>query len=148
MLDIRHRVGVNAPAGSVFEQLATLEGLRGWWTTDTRGSAETGSTVEFYFGADDRRIFMQVLDATPPERVVWRCVDGPPEWIGSDVTFDLRMDAAETVVLFTHSGWKEPVEFMHHCTSKWGAFLVSLKHHTESGAGRPFPTDDKLSSWD
>jgi len=42
-------------------------------------------------------------------------------------------------VLFKHAGWAEPVEFMHHCSTKWATFLLSLKQLFETGKGRPAP---------
>ena len=39
--------------------------------------------------------------------------------------------------MFKHQGWKEPVEFMHHCSTKWGSFLMSLKSLVETGEGAP-----------
>ncbi|HEY5240144.1 MAG TPA: hypothetical protein VIJ22_01710 [Polyangiaceae bacterium] len=47
----------------------------------------------------------------------------------------------KTFVLFSHAGWAEPVEFMHHCSTKWGTFLLSLKALVEKGKGRPAPDD-------
>jgi hypothetical protein len=49
-----------------------------------------------------------------------------------------------TIILFKHQGWKEPVEFMHHCRTKWGMFLLSLKSVHEPGKGTPWPNDIKL----
>jgi hypothetical protein len=42
-------------------------------------------------------------------------------------------DGDWTIILFKHQGWKEPVEFMHHCSTKWGMFLRSLKSVLEPG---------------
>jgi uncharacterized protein YndB with AHSA1/START domain len=145
--DIRHRLGVHAPPSVVFEHLATVDGLERWWTDDVRGGTAVGETIGFYFGAPDRFFDMQVIESVPDERVRWRCTDGPPEWIGTDVTFDLG-DGDETVVLFGHNGWREPVEFMSHCSTKWAAYLLSLKASAESGSGRPYPHDQEVSSWD
>jgi hypothetical protein len=50
-------------------------------------------------------------------------------------------------VLFTHRGWKEPVEFMYHCSTKWGSFLMSLKSLVETGEGAPAPRDVQISDW-
>jgi hypothetical protein len=47
-------------------------------------------------------------------------------------------------VLFKHAGWKEPVEFMHHCSTKWATFLLSLRDMLESSSGRPYPHDVKI----
>jgi hypothetical protein len=49
--------------------------------------------------------------------------------------------------LFEHAGWSEPVEFMHHCSTKWGSFLMSLKSLVETGAGAPAPQDVQISDW-
>ena len=73
---------------------------------------------------------------------------GPAEWVGTTVTFDLKTTGGETVLLFTHADWREPVEFMHHCSTKWGVFLISLKSLLETGKGAPAPNDIKLDSWE
>ena len=91
---------------------------------------------------------MKVLELDPAKRVLWQVVDGPQEWIGTKVSFDLRQDGDWTIVLFKQQGWKEPVEFMHHCSTKWAVFLLSLKSLLETGKGAPAPNDIKLDSWE
>jgi uncharacterized protein YndB with AHSA1/START domain len=50
MVDILHRVGMkSASVEDVYAALTTLEGLSGWWATDTKGRAEVGETLEFRF---------------------------------------------------------------------------------------------------
>ncbi len=148
MYDIRHRIGVEAPVTAVYDQVGTIDGLRQWWTTDTRGRSAVGDTIGFHFGGPDRFMTMEVLELDPAHRVAWRCVDGPAEWIDTTVAFDVREVEGETVLNFTHAGWREPVEFMGHCSSKWGSYLLSLKHGLEDGAARPFPHDVKMSRFD
>jgi uncharacterized protein YndB with AHSA1/START domain len=150
MAEIRHRVGVYAPRKAVYDAVATRAGVAGWWTRDVRGDGALGAKLAFYFGRDEPSAVMDVVEATPEERVVWRCVDGPAEWIGTDVIFDLTSPnhaEGETVVLFTHAGWREPVEFMHHCSTRWGYFMLSLKAGLEGGRATPYPDDAKASSW-
>ena len=53
----------------------------------------------------------------------------------------------ETVLLFTHADWREPVEFMHHCSTKWAYFLLGLKAGLEGGPATPYPQDMAISSW-
>ncbi len=140
MVDILHRVGVLAPGPEkVYEALTTIDGLAGWWTDDTKGSGDLGGTLEFRFprGGFD----MEVVELRPAERVVWRVVDGPPEWVGTTIEWDLRQEGDWTIVLFAHRGWKEPVEFMHHCSTKWATYLMSLKSLVETGEGAPAPRD-------
>ena len=78
---------------------------------------------------------MEVLELRPFERVVWRVIDGPEEWVGTTIEWSLHREGDYTIVLFKHEGWKQPVEFMYHCSTKWGSFLLSLKSTFET-AGR------------
>ena len=140
MVDILHRVAVENTAPSrVYDALTTIDGLAGWWTTDTTGDAAPGGTLAFRFppGGFD----MVVLEATPDEHVRWEVVDGPEEWVGTTIDWRLRSDGDWTVVMFQHQGWEEPVEFMHHCSTKWATYLMSLKGLCETGSGRPAPDD-------
>lgn len=78
---------------------------------------EVGCTIRLRFepvGFD-----MKVLDAKPAQLVLWEVVNGPPEWIGTHVRFELTQEDGFTVVLFRHEAWKEPVELMYHCSTKW-----------------------------
>ena len=140
MVDILHRVAVEKTSPEkVYDALTTLDGLAGWWTTDTTGDAAEGGVIEFRFppGGFD----MKVVETTPSEHVRWEVVDGPDEWVGTTVDWSLRADDDWTVVMFRHEGWAEPVEFMHHCSTKWATYLMSLKGMLETGRGAPAPRD-------
>ena len=146
MVDILHRVGVKTPTpDKVYDALTTVEGLAGWWTDDTKGNGDVGGVLEFRFmpGGFD----IEVLDLVPSERVEWQVIDGPEEWIGTTIDWDLRQEGDYTIVMFKHQGWKEPVEFMHHCSTKWGSYLMSLKSLVETGEGAPSPKDVQISDW-
>ncbi|HWV79074.1 MAG TPA: SRPBCC domain-containing protein [Isoptericola sp.] len=146
MVDILHRIATaTATPEAVYEALTTVEGLAGWWTEKTTGDAGLGGKVEFRF--PDGGFVMEVEELRPIERVVWRVVDGPEEWVGTTVEWDLRQDGDWTVLLFAHRGWREPVEFMHHCSTKWATFLQSLKALVEGGAATPSPRDVKIDNW-
>lgn len=150
MVDILHRVAVRSTApDGVYAALTTLDGLAGWWTEDTTGDVAPGGVIRFRFetanGPDG--FDMLVEEAVPGQRVLWQVVDGPPEWIGTHVGFDLQQADGWTEVLFRHQGWAEPVEFMHHCSTKWATFLLSLKELVETGVGRPAPRDVKIDNW-
>lgn len=147
MVDILHRVGVKSTSpDAVYEALATRDGLAGWWTNDTRGKSEVGEVLEFRFAAGG--FDMKVLELVPAKRVLWQVTGGPEEWIGTTVSWELNQDGDYTIVLFKHEGWKEPVEFMHHCSTKWAVYLMSLKSLLETGEGAPAPHDVEISNWD
>ena len=146
MVDIIHRVGVQgATLDDVYAAVATVDGLAGWWTADTTGDAGVGGLLEFRFGPGD--IEMVVLEQEPGRSVLWEVVDGPAEWIGKTVRWELKQEGDYVIVLFAHEGWKERVEFMSHCSTKWATFLMSLKQLVETGAGAPAPADVQISDW-
>ncbi len=146
MADIRHRVGIGAPQAHVYRALTTTDGLAGWWTEDVRGDPSVGGALEFYFGGEKPGAVMEVVEAAP-NHVQWRCVGGAEEWVGTIITFDLKSEDGETVVLFTHANWREPIEFMYHCSTKWAYFMVSLKGWVEVAMGNAYPNDMKISRW-
>ncbi|MFD9944597.1 SRPBCC domain-containing protein [Nonomuraea sp. NPDC059023] len=143
MVDILHRVGIKAPASEVYAALTTTGGLAGWWTTDTKDVGD--DVIAFRFGAGG--FDMKVLELQPDKRVLWEVVEGPEEWIGTHVVWDLDRADDQTIILFKHEGWAEPVEFMHHCSTKWALFLMSLKSLVETGTGAPDPHDVKIDNW-
>ena len=150
MVDILHRVGIRASLDEVYRALATREGAAGWWTTNTQGESKVGGVLQFRFSADGKQIGgfdMSVLELKPGERVLWQVVDGPAEWIGTKISFDLEREGDFVIVLFKHQGWKEPVEFMSHCSTKWAIYLMSLKSFLETGKGAPSPNDVRIGDW-
>ena len=138
MPDIVHRVGIKTTPDKVYKALSTVEGLRHWWTTETDGDTRRGGIIDFGF------CNMKVMESKTGKRVKWKCVKGPREWVDTVVDFQLKKKEGQTFVLFTHANWKKPVEFMHHCSTKWAVFLLSLKNWLEREEGRPYPYDLKI----
>ena len=68
----------------VFDAIATLDGLRRWWTTIVTGSAAPGGTLRFGFAGLDEQIVMRVDVVRPLSAITWSCVahtgttNGPP----------------------------------------------------------------------
>jgi uncharacterized protein YndB with AHSA1/START domain len=142
MPDIRHRVVMSAPLAQVYSAIATKDGLSDWWTRDgVRGESTEGSKIEFYFGQPEPAAVMEVTRLDPDGQVSWTCVGGADEWVGTELTFALTPKDGETVVLFTHANWRDPSDFMAHCSARWAYFLLSLKSLVETGKGTPSPED-------
>jgi uncharacterized protein YndB with AHSA1/START domain len=150
VFDILHRVGIKASPDEVYQALATPEGVGGWWTTSTTGNRTAGGMLRTVFYADGKQLGafdLKLLELHAGKRVAWEVVSGPPEWLGSKISFDLGTQDGYTIILFRHEGWKEPVEFMYHCSTKWAVFLMSLKSLVETGKGQPSPNDVRISNW-
>src|SRR5260370_35630963 len=124
MADILHRVGIKSSSlGDAYKALTTREGLSAWWTNNTQGESKVGGVLQFRFGAGG--FDMKVLELHPAKRVLWQGVDGPEEWIGTKVSWELKQDGDDTIVLFKTQGWKEPGEFLDHWRTNGGDFLMS-----------------------
>ena len=151
MPDIIHRIGVKATPEAVFNTLSTLEGLAGWWTSDTVGDPRPGGVLTFSFMTPSGdllgRMVFSVDAISQVSAVRWTCLEGPPDWVGTSVTFDLSVHDGQTIVLFGHRGWSEASESMAHCSMKWAVFLLSLREFVETGKGRPSPDDLKIDNW-
>lgn len=152
MADIIHRVGIKAPPSRVYEAVATVDGVARWWTRETTGGSRVGDVLTVRFrdhGADTEkgRMDLEVVTSDPDAAVTWRVRGGPPEWIGTDITFSLARDGEYTILLFGHRNWSEPAEFMAHCSMKWATFLLSLRALVETGEGAPAPDDLKIDNW-
>ena len=81
--------------------MATREGLARWWTTNTQGESKVGGTLKFRFSAGGNDIGgfdMKVLELQPDARVLWQVVDGPAEWIGTQISFELKQEGDYSIV--------------------------------------------------
>ena len=151
MADIIHRIGIRAPAAKVYEAVTTAKGVAGWWTRETTGTAEPGGKIQVLFhnpdGKEIGKMHFALTKLEPGREAHWRFFEGPEEWLGTDVTFQMTQEGDMTVLIFGHRNWKEPVEFMAHCSMKWAVFLLSLRELLETGKGRPAPDDVKIDNW-
>ena len=151
MTDIIHRIGIKSPAAQVYKALSTIEGLANWWTEEVEGDERIGGKIEFTFrsgaGEEIGKMVMEVQELDPQKDVRWRCVEGPAEWIGTDITFQLSEQDSQTIIIFGHRNWREAVEFTAHCSMKWAVFLLSLREYLETGKGKPSPHDLKIDNW-
>jgi hypothetical protein len=120
MLDIVHEIEMNASPSDIVRALLTHATPSAWWFSEA--------------------IAMRVVqeeEAAAGSRVAWRCTDGPPDWIDTVVTFELRPQGAETVVHMAHSSWEPESVLFARCATKWARFLMQLKTFVET----PEPED-------
>jgi uncharacterized protein YndB with AHSA1/START domain len=137
MPEIEHLQTVNVPAAAVYAALTTEAGLAEVWTRDLAVVPQVGAISEFRFGdeAPDR---MRITELVENRRQAWHCVDSVPEWIGTDISFDLEETDGRTTVLLRHSNWREVTACFRSCNYNWAMFLYSLKQYCEDGEGLPF----------
>jgi hypothetical protein len=111
MASILLRVPIDAGEEAIHWAVATSEGVNAWWSNHTEGPDGAGSTMKVSFPDAPTTFDFTVNEDVPGKRVSWNCVSGPPEWIGTGLSFDIERDAdGNRSVLFTHSGWKTTEE--------------------------------------
>ena len=150
MVNIIHRIGIKASPEKVIAALSSISGLANWWTNEVSGDTKMGGKIEFIFRAtngDVKGSMLMQVEETNSNCVRWRCVDGPAEWINTEINFELSQQDDQTILLFGHKNWREAVEFTAHCSMKWATFLLSLRDYVETGKGKPSPNDVKIDNW-
>ncbi len=139
MATILLRMPVEAEPKTVYENVATSRGVNGWWSNHTEGPDGVGSTMKIAFPDAPMTFDFEVVEDYAGERVAWRCLAGPPEWIGTVLSFDIHSDDdGNTSVLFAHDGWKTTEESFPFIAYSWAQILPRLKNLAESGSGKPF----------
>jgi len=151
MVNIIHRIGIRSSAAQVYKALSTIKGLANWWTEEVEGDEKIGGKIEFTFRSETGdikgKMVMEVQELNPEKYVRWRCTDGPAEWIGTDIDFELSQQDDQIIIIFGHRNWREAIEFTAHCSMKWAVFLLSLREYVETGKGKASPHDLKIDNW-
>lgn len=136
---LRVPLGADVEAKTAYDALATAEGVNGWWSNHTEGPEGIGSTMKVAFPDAPITFDFEVTEETPGERVAWRCLAGPPEWVGTDVSFDIETDGdGNTSVLFSHDGWATTKESFPFIAYSWAQILARLKKLVDTGEKDPF----------
>lgn len=149
MPSILHRLTIDAPPERVQRLAATREGIEQWWTgRPVAGDVAVGGRFEVYFGDRTKPAAAFELAEKDSGQIVWRCVDGPDDWIDTRVSYVLRpREDGGTTLLFSHEGWRQENEFMHGCSTNWGSYLMSLKSGAEGHGFNAYPGGE-VSRWD
>jgi len=138
MVDILHRVPIKVPREAVYRAITEPDGLSSWWTSEVEAEAREGTISVFRFEAGQVQMRMRVKSLTPGRRVHWLVEEpSPPEWKGTEVTWDLSENGGGTSVLFGHRGWTSTEQSFASINYSWGCYLLSLVKYLEEGKGFP-----------
>ena len=89
MPTITHETTIHSVPAPIIEALTTEKGLASFWTDQVRAEPKVGSEAWFGFGPNAETQFTFDVAAIDKDRVEWRCVAGPDEWIGTTVRWTL-----------------------------------------------------------
>jgi uncharacterized protein YndB with AHSA1/START domain len=137
---IKHLFHINAPRKKVFDALTTIDGLSGWWTTQTAGASGIGDSIQFRFG-EHGGPDMQVKAITPGESVTWECTSSPHGWVGHTLTFNLDENEGKTRVRFSHDGWNVQDDSYAATNFSWARYMESLRQFCQTGTGEAFGSE-------
>src|SRR5258706_3337825 len=68
-----HRIGIAAPAETIYRALTTEDGIRAWWTTDVKIGARVGDAAVFGFFDHSTGFEIRIEQLTPPSLAPWQC---------------------------------------------------------------------------
>lgn len=135
METIRHNVVIKTLPEKVYQAVTTQEGIASWWCKQTTAKPELGFTNIFTFGTF--RNEMKVAELSDNKRTEWECTQSIEEWTGTRIAFDLEERNGNTLLRFTHGGWRAATDMFAVCSYDWARFLRSLKTFCETGTGEP-----------
>jgi uncharacterized protein YndB with AHSA1/START domain len=140
MHSIKHLFHINAPIETVYNAIASIDGLKNWWTAGTSGSDALNGILQFRFG--DTGPDMKITKLEPNRKIAWECVESPHGWTGNTLTFLLDRNEDKTRVRFSHDGWETQDDFYAICSFTWGRFMESLRQLCQTGKGEAFGSDN------
>ena len=140
MSEILMQVDVSADREAVWEALTTEQGITGWWTTRAEVPSGVGRVLRLHFPDAPMTWDLRVDRARAPEELVWHCVGGPPQWVGTEILFGLAPaeQGPGTTIRFDHVGWRETDQMFRVVTFGWGQMLARLKGFADTGKPAPY----------
>jgi uncharacterized protein YndB with AHSA1/START domain len=129
---------IAAAPESVFNALIKADEIAHWWTNDLTVKPEVGSLAEFRFTRWGAGVLQfEVAELDQDEKVHWISRQGPPQWAGTSVTWQLTPVQNGTTLVFTHDGFAQVDGVYESTRGNWNYFLDSLKSYLETGKGTP-----------
>ena len=137
MASIKHLFHISSPREKVYQTVSTVKGIGDWWSVGTNGDYKIGGVVSVPFGNIVTMKF-KPTEMKQNEKVLWECIEGPPDWIGTTIGFTLDENEGKTRVRFEHAGWKETGDHYAACSFSWGRYMESIRQLCQAGKGTPF----------
>lgn len=129
---------VHRPVAEVYEAVADPARLSGYFTTGgAKGRIETGATVTWDFADFPGAFPVEVVEATPAERIVlrWKAQDGDYQTTVT-MTFAPLDGDTRTLVSITEEGWRETdagIKASYGNCMGWAQMLAAMKAWVEHG---------------
>ena len=140
--------------GSISTQIAPKEAfdkiarVSEWWSKHFEGeSQKAGDVFTVRFGAKGEKDMykIQVTEATPGKRIVWKVIDSkqdwvkkPTEWTGTEIIWDISPEKEGARITMTHNGLNADLECYEKCVGGWNYLTSeSLPKLLQENVGKP-----------
>ena len=82
-------------------------------------------------------VLVRMLSCDHDARIVWRCVAGPADWVGTEIAIELSGERDATVVRLVHRHWRASTDALASCATRWARMLLGI----ECAVALPEPSD-------
>ena len=137
MSEIVHQFHITATPERLYQMIVEREGLIQWWTKDVVAEPIVGSIAQFGFNHRQHVFKMKIVELEPYKKVKWVCLGENPEWVDTEIVFELIPAAEGTTLNFSHTNWKSDNGIFSQCKDDWARYLGSLSSFLEIGKGSP-----------
>jgi hypothetical protein len=135
MGDVLFTFDVDATPDVVRRALTTSEGIASFWTDKASVPTDLGETLMLGF-PDAPAPFDLVLSQADDKMITWRTVTFPPQWVGTEVRWEISAGDGASTVTFRHGTFADETE-QGRVAFVWGQVMVQLKRYAETGAPAP-----------
>ena len=137
MPDIYHQFPIDATPDTVFQAISTPEGINQWWTLNCMGHARSGDLCHLDFGPG-YQWKARISKFERNRAIEWTMAESDPDWIGTQVGFELNVSNNATMVFFYHTGWPDNNAHFRSSNYCWAMYLRILKRFVEYGEEVPY----------
>jgi hypothetical protein len=137
--DIVMQLDIAGDRNTTAKALTSQKGVAAWWTDRVELVDGAAPMLKPSFAQAPMPFDLKVEEAGD-RRVVWRAQSFPPNWVGTEIRFDLseNPDGPGTRVLFSHAGFQPDDPGMPPVAYTWGQILPRLKGYVETGTPQPY----------
>lgn len=116
---------INATPEKIFLYLTQQELLTRWLTPSVIAFPKKGTFAAFALG-NDINFKVEIEELIDNDLVQWKCIDGNVEWVGSKISFKLKVqNGSSTIVQFLQTNFPESGN-LDKWKNNWQFYLETL----------------------
>ena len=125
MTNYSHQIEFTSSPKQIFHALN--DGINYWWGKTSNSLFETGGQFTITFENGYWWTF-KILEYSPNKELVWKCIDGEPEfnkeWVGHVLHWQIEEKESNTVLNFNQIGLTPQLHCFDACSSTWDMFIT------------------------